>query len=101
MNMRRTLTDWQHEIADAANKKFPNNSQWTLYDRMASVQDQLDDVIAAIKVEDGLLKSDDHAHQHPDHRIAALIADVLILAEQKGANVEEELEKVLTWFKKA
>ena len=52
----------------------------------------------ALEVERGLRQSDDHAHQDPNHRIGALIADILILAEERGADIESELEKVLAWF---
>lgn len=67
-------------------------------ERVASVQRQLDDLKAALEVARGARTSDDHAHQDPDHRTAALIADILILAEERGQNIEVELEKVLAWF---
>jgi len=98
--MKRTISDWQKMIAQAANQKFQNNSQWSEIDRIVSVQRQLDDVLSSVQVEKGLLRSEDHAHQDPDHRIAALIADILILAEMRDADMEGELEKVLEWFKK-
>ena len=94
----KTIAQWQAEIADAANRKFPGNVNWSQSDRLASIQRQLDDVIAAEKVERGVLQSDEHGHQNPDHRIAALIADILILADMRGSDVEAELEKVLQWF---
>lgn len=97
MNMR-SITEWQREIAGAANRKFPGNDSLLESDRLASIQRQLDDVVAAIKVEQGYFSSDHHAHKDPDHRIAALIADVLILAEMRGADVEKELGEVLRWF---
>ena len=65
---------------------------------MTSIQQQLDDVKAALEVERQVRLSDDHAHQDPNHRLAALIADILILAEERNANIESELEKVLAWF---
>jgi predicted regulator of Ras-like GTPase activity (Roadblock/LC7/MglB family) len=87
-------------MAEAADLRFPDNINWTQYDRIASIQRQLDDVLAAVQVEEGLLESNDHGHQDPDHRIAALIADVLILGEMREADIEGELVKVLHWFKK-
>lgn len=96
--MKKTILQWQNLLAQAANQKFPNNSNWSQYDRIASIQRQLDDVLNAVRVEDGLLQSKHHAHKDVDHRIAALIADVLILADERDVDVEKELENVLRWF---
>ena len=93
----RNINDWQQLLKAAANRKFPN-SGWGESERITSIQEQLDDVKAAIEVERGARKSDGHAHQDPNHRIAALIADILILAEERAADVENELEKILAWF---
>jgi len=95
----RSLNDWQQLFKAAANRTFPD-SGWGESERIASIQEQLDDVKAALEVERGTRESDDHAHQDPNHRIGALIADILILAEERGADIENELEKVLTWFEK-
>lgn len=95
----RSIIEWQKLLKSAAAQKFPT-SGWDEARRLQSIQEQLDDVKAALQVERGKLKSDDHAHQDPDHRIGALIADILILAEERGADVEGELEKVLAWFEK-
>lgn len=95
----RNITQWQQALKVASEKKFPN-SGWSQTDRLASVGRQLEDVEASLKVESGELQSDDHAHQDPNHRIGALIADILILAEERNADIESELEKVLAWFEK-
>ena len=95
----RSIIEWQQALKAAAERKFPN-SGWDEARRLQSIQEQLNDVKTAIKVERGELTSDDHAHQDPNHRIAALIADTLILAEERGADIEGELEKVLAWFEK-
>lgn len=92
-----TLTKWQKVLKEAAYKKFPNNKQGT-FDRVTSLQEQLDDIKMAISVENGITTSNNHAHQDVDHRIGALIADALIFAEERGANMENELGKVLAWF---
>ena len=96
--MARTIQQWQDDISNAANKKFPKNNEWSQFDRLNSIQEQLDDVSAALKVEAGELRSADHAHQDPDHRIAALIADILILADMRKVDLEAELSSVLDWF---
>lgn len=93
----RSITEWQKALKAAAEKRFPD-SRWDEARRLRSVQEQLDDVAAALAVARGERASDDHAHQDPDHRIAALIAEALILAEERGADMESELEKVLAWF---
>lgn len=95
----RNITQWQQTLKIASEKKFPN-SGWSQTDRLASIEEQLEDVKASLKVESGELQSDDHAHQDPNHRIGALIADILILAEERNADIENELEKVLAWFEK-
>lgn len=93
----QSISEWQKILKEAADKKFPNNASGE-FDRIQSIQEQLDDVKAALNVEQGALQSDDHAHQDPNHRIGALLADVLILAEERGVTTESELEKVLAWF---
>ncbi|MDO8575748.1 MAG: hypothetical protein Q7R90_00360, partial [bacterium] len=93
----KSLREWQKALGEAAARKFPD-SGWSQTDRLASIHRQLEDVEASLKVEGEEVKSDDHAHQDPNHRIAALIADILILAEERGTDVEGELQKVLEWF---
>lgn len=93
----RSIIAWQKAFKAAANQRFPN-SGWGEAERVKSIREQLDDVKAALEVERGTLRSDDHAHQDPNHRIGALIADILILAEERGFDAENELEKVLAWF---
>ena len=95
----KTLAEWQRTLKVAANNKFPNNTLGT-FNRVSSLQEQLDDIKVAIDVENGELESGDHAHQDANHRIGALIAEALILAEERGADIESELKKVLKWFNK-
>ena len=96
----KTVQEWQKIISDAANKKYPNNASWTEHRRLHAVAEQYLDVRASIDVEKGFMQSTDHAHQDPNHRIAAAIADLLILAEMRGADMEAELQKVLEFFQK-
>ena len=95
----KSIAEWQKALSEAAECKFPD-SGWSESDRITSIRRQLEDVEASLKVESGAVQSDDHAHQDPNHRIAALIADILILAEERGADIESELEKVLAWFER-
>lgn len=95
----KSITEWQKTFKVAADQKFPN-STWGEAERMESIKRQLDDVKMALAVARGDATSDHHAHQDPDHRLAALIADILILAEERDADIEIELEKVLAWFEK-
>lgn len=95
----KSIREWQVALKAAADARFPL-SGWGIPERVRSVQAQLDDVRAALEVEQGVRVSNDHAHQDPDHRIGALIADALILAEEHGADIETELEQVLAWFEK-
>lgn len=93
----KTLSEWQNALKKAADSKFRDAVSGT-FDRLNSLQEQLDDVKAAIALERGELKSNDHAHLDANHRIGALIADALILARERNADIESELEKVLAWF---
>lgn len=95
----RSIPEWQAAMKAAADRRFPE-CNWDNLRRIQSTQDQLDDVKAALEVEAGMRRSDDHAHQDPNHRIGALVADIMILAEERGMNIEDELEKVLAWFEK-
>ncbi|MFA5937079.1 MAG: hypothetical protein WC822_04345 [Candidatus Paceibacterota bacterium] len=98
----KTIKEWQKIITENANKKFPDNFRWTEQDRFISIVNQLSDVGTAIQVEQGLRKKKDENHNdlyNPDHRIAALIADIFILTEMRGTDLEKELRKVLKWFK--
>lgn len=95
----RNIMQWQQTLKTAAERKFPN-SDWGESERLTSIQEQLNDVKSALDVEQGTLESSDHAHQDPNHRIGALIADILILAEERNVDIESELEKVLAWFEK-
>lgn len=95
----RSIIEWQKALKAAADGRFPN-SGWGEAERVASIQEQLDDVKMALEVERGIRTSSDHGHQDPNHRIGALIADILILAEERGFDAEIELEKVLAWFEK-
>ena len=95
----KSILEWQKALSDAADRKFPN-SGWSQSDRLASIRRQLEDVEASLKVESGEMQSSDHGHQDPNHRIAALIADILILAEMRGTDMEGELQKVLDWFER-
>ncbi len=93
----KTIIVWQKTLKKAADTRFPN-SGWGEKERIESIQRQLDDVKMAIQVARGEVMSDHHGHQDPHHRIAALVADILIFAEEYGADTESEMEKVLAWF---
>ena len=95
----RPINEWQKALKTAADRKFPR-SGWSISDRIASVHRQVDDVEVALSVEEGGAKSGHPAHKDVNHSIGALIADALILAEERGVNTETELEKVLAWFEK-
>lgn len=93
----KSIREWQHLLKAAADRCFPD-SGWGILERIRSVREQLDDVEAALAVEAGTQTSDDHGHQDPNHRIGALIADSLILADERNVDIDAELEKVLAWF---
>ncbi len=95
----KSISQWQKALKKGVDHRFPK-SGWGAVERIASIQRQLDDVKVALEVARGERTSDDHAHQDPDHRIAALVAEIFILSEERGEDVEVELEKVLAWFER-
>lgn len=95
----RTITDWQKEFAKEAKRKFPANAKWSQKDRLLSIDRQLADVGGALQKEEGIYNHDNHAYENPNHRIAATIADLLLLVDSRNFNLDEELDKVLDWYK--
>jgi len=96
----RSIQDWQKEISSAAQQRFPNNIKWSEQDRVLSITRQVGDVGGAIQKEQGILSSDKHEYDEVNHRIACLIADILILCEKRNIDIDKELGRVLDWFKK-
>ena len=97
--MTKPISIWQKEIADAANARFPRNSTWSQQDRLLSIFRQLADVTGAVQKEQGIYPSDDAKYEDANHRIAALIADILILCDTRKLDLEAELGKVMDWYK--
>jgi len=95
---RFTLSEWQEKFGEAARNKFPNIEDWNHQDRLLSILRQLGDVGGAIQKEQDIFSSENHAHDRPNHRIAALIADVLILCDKRGLDLDCEFREVLEWY---
>ena len=94
----KTIKEWQKIIMSGVEHKYSNSVRKTQLDRVQFINEQLEDVKNALLVEQGLLQSDDHAHQDSNHRIAALMADVLVLAEMRNFDLEKELKNVSKWY---
>ena len=94
----QTLKEYQKAFSTAAAKKFPINAKWNQKDRVLSIQRQLADVGGALQKEEGIYTHDNHAYNDTDHRIAALIADILILVDSRGFDIDTELAEVLKWY---
>jgi len=99
MPVSRSLSEWQREFGEAARRKFRNTKKWDQQDRVLSILRQLADVGGAIQKEQSIFPSRDHGHERPNHRIAALIADILILCDERRLDLYAELEEVLEWFR--
>ena len=95
----KNLKKWQKEFAKAAEEKFPINKRWKEQDRILSILRQLADVGGGIQKDKGIFPHPNKVYNDPNHRIAALFADILILVDKRGFNLEKELEKVLKWYK--
>lgn len=94
----KSLKEWQEAVAKAAGEKFPVNQEWTQQDRLLSILRQLADVSGGIQKEQGIFPHPNRTYDDPNHRIAALIADILILCDMRGLDLEVELEDVLNWY---
>ncbi len=95
----KTIQEWQKNFATAAKNKFPN--KWDQKDRLFSILRQLADVGRGIQWEMGSYKMTEEEEKHyksVNHRIAALIADILILCEERKTDLEKELDEVLKWY---
>jgi hypothetical protein len=94
------LSQWQRELGKADRKKFPKNiKKWKEQDRLLSVLRQLADVGGAIQKKQGIYPSKDPKHTEPNHRIAALVADILILCDKRNVDLDAELGEVLNWYR--
>ena len=91
----KTIKEWQKLFANAINKKFGSSSQGK---RISFIKQEVDDIENALKVEKGELKSDDHRYQDPNERIAGLLANVFVLSDQRGTDLDKELQKALDSF---
>jgi hypothetical protein len=96
----KSLQEYQKAFAEAAKKKFDTYDMWDTKDRVLSVQRQLADVSGGLQKEEGIFPHLNKAYDNPDHRIAASIADLLILVDMRGFDIEKELEEVLKWYRK-
>ena len=102
----KTISEWQKDFSIAANKKYPKNKKWSQQDSLLSILRQLGDVSKGIQWEQGLYEmteKDQKKYKSTNHRIAASIADILILCEKRKMNIEELIEKefpkVMRFFK--
>ncbi|MGB4076147.1 MAG: hypothetical protein WBK28_00385 [Minisyncoccia bacterium] len=91
----RTLKEWENLFVDAIHRKYGSSSQEK---RFAYISQELEDISIALKVEKGELLAIDHKYKDPDERIAGLLANVFVLANQRGTDLEKELQQALDWF---
>ena len=96
----KTIKKWQKEFAKAAVRKFPANKKWKEQDRLLSILRQLADVGGGIQKEKNIFPHPNKAYDDPNHRLAALLADILILVDKRGFNLDKELGEVLKWYKR-
>jgi hypothetical protein len=94
-----SIRKWQKDFSKAALKKFPANKKWNEQDRILSILRQLADVSGGIQKEKNIFPHPNKVYNDPNHRIAALIADILVLVDEREFNLEKELGEVLKWYK--
>lgn len=100
----KTLHEWQVAFTRAANKKFPGNKKWSEQDRVLSILRQLGDVSKGVQWDQDKYKMTKEEEEHfksTNHRIASLIADILILCEKReisNMELQKELDQVLKWY---
>ena len=91
----KTIKEWQKLFVDAMIKKFGSSSQEK---RLAFMEEDFNDIKNSMQRENGNLESDDHRHKDPNERIAGLLSNVFVLADQRGMDLEKELQKALDWY---
>ena len=89
------LNYWRDEFGKLAEQKFTHMGP---SDRLLSVYRQLADVSGCIHKAQDLISTDSEKYNQLDHRIAAAIADLFILAKVCDANLDLEIKKVLAWY---
>lgn len=93
-----TISDWKQRIIRAINLKYPKSPKGAQLWRVKSIAQQVRDVKKAIRVQLGEIESKHHAHQDPNHRIAAVLPDLFYLSGMRKSNLEKDLEEVTKWF---
>jgi hypothetical protein len=96
----KTIKKWQKEFKEACEKRFPDSKQWTDQDRLLSIMRQLADVSGGVQKEQGIYHPNpkNKTYDNPNHRLAALIAETLILIEKRNFDLEKELQEVLNFY---
>ena len=70
----------------------------TAEQRLLAIIRQVSDASGAIALAQGNLEDCGHGYREPKHRIACILADVLVLCQEQGVDAEHELLKVQQWF---
>ncbi len=79
------IREWQKEFVKAVNRRFPK--QFTKEQRVLSAFRQLSDVSSKMQFGGDV-----------EHRIAAVLVDLFLLAEDYQMDLDGELKNVLAWF---
>lgn len=84
------IDDWKRQFVTAVTDRFPK--KFTPEQRMLAILRQVSDVSERIQFGKG-------TQDELRHRIAAIFPDLFMLCENQGVELDEELQKVIEWFK--
>lgn len=90
------LDDLAQELFELCENKY---KPMTPDQRLLAVMRQLADASGAVAVRDGAIVNVGHTYQEAPHRIACLLAEVLILARQEKIDLDHEMKRVLEFYR--
>jgi hypothetical protein len=91
----KQIDEWENLISDAVIKRFPESTQ---EERIAYIQEELNDIKIARLVEQGKLTSKDYKFDNVDERIGGLLANIFVLTKKRDINLDAILQKSLDWY---
>lgn len=84
------INEWKELFVCAVNTRFP--TKFTTEQRLLAILRQVSDVSERVQFGKG-------TKEELRHRIAAIFPDLFMLCEDQGVELDEELQRVMDWFK--
>jgi hypothetical protein len=84
------------ELSKSCIKKFGEMSS---EQRLLSIVRQVADASGAIAVRDGAIRGGQrHGYENVPHRVACILAEVLILARKENVDLDRQMKILLKWY---